>query len=99
MHLTVKVSSSSNLKSQVKNFSWTIFFYLKQNSVSNKIIDTKFGCGNRVDENMTNSCCSVLSDACRFIYDWHHAMAKHNIKKNLYFFILFEIKQVHITSY
>ena len=56
----------------------------------------KFGCGNRVDENMINSCCSVLSEACRFIYDWHRAMAKHNIKKILYFFILFEIKQVYI---
>ena len=27
----------------------------------------KFGCVNRVDENMINSYCSVLSDACRFM--------------------------------
>ena len=57
----------------------------------------KFGCGNRVDENVIYSCCSVFSNACQLIYNWHHqAMAKHNIKKILYFFILFEIKQVYI---
>ena len=51
----------------------------------------------RVDENVIYSCCSVFSNACQLIYNWHHqAMAKHNIKKILYFFILFEIKQVYI---
>ena len=44
----------------------------------------KYDCGSRVDENMIYSCCSVLSNAFRFIYNWH-AMAKHNIKKILHF--------------
>ena len=44
----------------------------------------KYDCGSRVDENMICSCCSVLSNAFRFIYNWH-AMAKHNIKKILHF--------------
>ena len=44
----------------------------------------KYDCGSRVDESMICSCCSVLSNAFRFIYNWH-AMAKHNIKKILHF--------------
>ena len=55
----------------------------------------KFGFGNRVGEDMIYSCFSVLSNAYQFVYNWHHAMAKHNINKILYFFILFQIKQVH----
>ena len=44
----------------------------------------KYDCGSRVDENMIYSCCSVLSNVFRFIYNWQ-AMAKHNIKKILHF--------------
>ena len=53
---------------------------------------SEFGYGNSVDENMIYSCCSVLSNACQFVYDWHYDVAKHSIKKILYFLILFEIK-------
>ena len=52
----------------------------------------KFGCGNRVDGNMMYSCCSHLSNSCRFVYDWHHAMAKHDINDFFYFVILLEIR-------
>ena len=59
----------------------------------------KFGCGDRVDENVIYSCCSILSNACLFIYDWHHAMARHNnITKILYFFILFESRKFILKS-
>ena len=54
----------------------------------------KFDFGNRVDEIMIYSCCNVLINTCQFKYDLHHAMAKHNIKKILYFLILYETKQV-----
>ena len=56
----------------------------------------KFGCGNIVDENMICSCCSFLSNVCRFVYDWDHAMAIHDINNILYFVILFKIKLAHI---
>ena len=46
----------------------------------------KFGCSNRIDENMIHSCCSVLSNACQFIYGWHHAMAKQNFVENFELF-------------
>ena len=49
----------------------------------------KFGCGNRVNENMIYSCCSFPSNVCQFVYDWHHVIAKHNINKFLYFIIFF----------
>ena len=38
----------------------------------------KFGCCNRIHENMIYS---FLSNACWFVYDWYHALAKHNINK------------------
>ena len=44
------------------------------------------------------SCCSFLSNASRFVYDWYHALAKHNANKISCFLILFEIKQVHKKS-
>ena len=34
---------------------------------------------------MIYSCYSFHSNACQFVYDWYHAMAKHDINKTLHF--------------
>ena len=35
---------------------------------------------------MIYMCCSFLGNTCRFIYNWHHAVAKHNIKNCTFLF-------------
>ena len=41
----------------------------------------KFGCGNRADENMIYS---FLTNTFWFVFDWCHAITKHDINKVFY---------------